>query len=164
HPGEGGEDEEDARHGAFGGEGGHAAEATGVGDRGAAELHDYRSDHRNPFARASSALSTEAPAAPRSVLWPKAIILIPNTGQALTRPIMMRIPPSSSASRRGWGRSASILTWRKRRGAVRRSRPSVSGTKHSRASITAAGLGEPRSRRFRAIVCPSTTSTRLHCA
>ena len=51
-------------------DGDHAAHRLGVGDRGAAELHD--DVHSSPSRCISSAFRIAAPAAPRMVLWPSA--------------------------------------------------------------------------------------------
>src|SRR5579885_105120 len=76
--------------------------------RGAAELHH---DHQSsiPSEYISSALSTAAPAAPRTVLWPSATNFQSNTGQGRSRPIKAAMPRSRSASLRGCGRFASVM-------------------------------------------------------
>jgi len=53
---------------------GQAADRLGVFHRRAAEFH-HQHDYRTPSACISSAFSSAAPAAPRTVLWPKAMNL-----------------------------------------------------------------------------------------
>ena len=57
--------------------------------------------HTTPCATASSALRTDAPAAPRKVLCPRSTNLMSSTWQRRTRPTTTAIPPPASRSSRG---------------------------------------------------------------
>ena len=66
-------------------------------------------------------------------------------GTARMRPTLAAIPPSASASRRGWGRSGSSRTIRGRAGSVGRPSAPGAGRKSRRSRVTArAGDAPPR--------------------
>ena len=57
-----------------------------IADRGPTELADDHARPACPVETRSSALSTDAPAAPRTVLWPIATSFTSNSGSSRTRP------------------------------------------------------------------------------
>ncbi len=114
-----------------------AADRIGVLDRGAAELEN---DHgRRPRATMSSALSIDAPAAPRMVLCPEATSRTSSISSDRMRPTVTVIPRPASASRFGCGRSAASCTTSTRDGALGSDRASGSPCQAQNAARTSSG-------------------------
>src|ERR1035441_8793043 len=87
----------------------------GRSDRGAAELENvgHRTGARvatRPCARSSSALSSAAPAPPRTVLWTRTVNFRSKAGSGRRRPTVTVMPFPASTSRAGCGRSRSSRT------------------------------------------------------
>src|SRR6185295_10708349 len=89
---------------------GGSLDRLGVTNGGTAELDDDHAESRPPVVASSSALSTDPPAAPRTVLWPSATILRSSTASRRTRPTVTVIPLPAFTSRFGCGRSSASVT------------------------------------------------------
>src|SRR6185437_7401303 len=136
----------------------------GVGDRRTAELEDDHDAPSRPQCSISSALSTDAPAAPRMTLCPIATNFTSNTGSGRTRPTTTVIPCPVSTWRRGCGRSGRSLTTIGRSGELGNPRADSSPRQSRIACSTAGAPAFVSSSTERQIVWPCSTATRLVCA
>src|SRR5438876_1697570 len=80
---------------------GSALDCVRVPDRCPSELYDDHAESNAPFKASSSALSTDPPAAPRIVLWPRATIRRSRMASRRTRPTVTVIPAPALTSRLG---------------------------------------------------------------
>src|SRR5258707_8598972 len=72
-----------------------------IADRCAAKLYDDHAESKTPVEASSSALSTDPPAAPRTVLCPSATMRRSSTASRRTRPTVTVIPLPAPTSRFG---------------------------------------------------------------
>ena len=117
-----------------------------------------------PRANISSALSIDAPAAPRTVLCPIATSLRSSIGSVRTRPTTTAIPFPAFTSRLGCGRSFSIVTITALSGALGSPSPAIAPFHERSASIAASGVARDASFTDMHAVCPCSTATRFTCA
>src|SRR5215469_3842891 len=119
---------------------------------------------KNPRAANNSALSSAAPAAPRTRLCDSSVSFTSSSGHSRTRPTTAAMPFPVFASLRGCGRSSSSSTTTGFLTAVGNAASSSDTRKSPSASRTSSIVAVFFNRTDTHSVCPSTTGTRLQCA
>src|SRR6266550_2041677 len=142
-------------------DGSRTLDRLGVAYRSAAKLDDDHVESRPPVLARSSAFSTEPPAAPRTVLCPRATIRRSRIASRRTRPTVTVIPLPAFTSRFGCGRSTASLTTSGCFGLVGSPAVDASPSQDFIVSIAASGVGLSSKPIVMQMVWPCSTGTRL---